>query len=305
MDYKTIMCDVLVVGAGGAGCRAAIEASQHNLDVIMLSKELLGKAHTAMAEGGYNVSLGNVDPDDNPETHFKDTIVGGNYLNNQKLAEILVRDASERVFDLEEYGAIFDRTPEGKIAQRPFGKQSWRRTAYASDRTGSEIMVTLTEAIRKTSVRVFDEVFATKILVEDGRVAGVAAIDLKYGDYLVFRAKSVVMATGGAGRIFSVTSNAQLDVGDGYGMAYEAGCELIDMEMIQFHPTGQCAPPSARGRLVTEAVRGEGGILLNSEGERFMKRYYPEVMELAGRDQVARSIMTEVLEGRGSPDGGV
>ncbi|NHI83549.1 MAG: FAD-binding protein [Candidatus Thorarchaeota archaeon] len=299
------MCDVLVVGAGGAGCRAAIEASKHNLDVIMLSKELLGKAHTSMAEGGYNVSLGNVDPDDNPETHFKDTIVGGNYLNNQKLAEILVRDASERIFDLEEYGALFDRTPEGKIAQRPFGKQTWRRTAYASDRTGSEIMVTLTEAIRKESVRVFDEVFATKILVEEGRVAGVASIDLKYGDYLIFRAKSVVMATGGAGRIFSVTSNAQLDVGDGYGMAYEAGCELIDMEMVQFHPTGMVKPESAKGRLVTEAVRGEGGILLNNESERFMHRYYPEVMELAGRDQVARSIMTEVLEGRGSPEGGV
>jgi len=305
LDYKTIMCDVLVVGAGGAGCRAAIEASKHNLDVIMLSKELLGKAHTAMAEGGYNVSLGNVDPDDNPETHFKDTIVGGNYLNNQKLAEILVRDAPQRIFDLEDMGAVFDRTPEGKIAQRVFGKQSWRRTAYASDRTGSEIMVSLTEGIRKTSVRVFDEVFATRLLITDGKVAGVCAVDLKYGDYLVFRAKSVVMATGGAGRIFSVTSNAQLDVGDGYGMAYEAGCEMIDMEMIQFHPTGMVKPESAKGRLVTEAVRGEGGILLNSEGERFMHRYYPEVMELAGRDQVARSIMTEVLEGRGSPDGGV
>ena len=305
MDYKTILCDVLVVGAGGAGCRAAIEASRHNLDVIMLSKELLGKAHTAMAEGGYNVSLGNVDPDDNPETHFQDTITGGNFLNNQKLAEILVRDASERVFDLEEFGAVFDRTPEGKIAQRTFGKQSWRRTAYASDRTGSEIMVTLTEAIRKTSVRVFDEVCATKILLEGDRVAGVTAIDLKYGDYLVFRAKAVVLATGGAGRVYKVTSNAQLDVGDGYGMAYAAGCELMDMEMVQFHPTGMVKPESAKGRLVTEAVRGEGGILLNSEGERFMHRYYPEVMELAGRDQVARSIMTEVLEGRGSPDGGV
>ncbi len=305
MDYKTIMCDVLVVGAGGAGCRAAIEASNHNLDVIMLSKELLGKAHTAMAEGGYNVSLGNVDPDDDPETHFKDTIVGGNYLNDQKLAEILVRDAPQRIFDLEDMGAVFDRTPEGKIAQRVFGKQSWRRTAYASDRTGSEIMVTLTEGIRKTAVRVFDEVFATRLLVKDGKISGVCAVDLKYGDYLVFRAKSVVMATGGAGRIFSVTSNAQLDVGDGYGMAYETGCEMIDMEMIQFHPTGMVKPESAKGRLVTEAVRGEGGILLNSKGERFMNRYYPEVMELAGRDQVARSIMTEVLEGRGTPDGGV
>jgi fumarate reductase (CoM/CoB) subunit A len=299
------MCDVLVVGAGGAGCRAAIESSNHNLDVIMLSKELLGKAHTAMAEGGYNVSLGNVDPDDDPETHFKDTIVGGNYLNDQKLAEILVRDAPQRIFDLEDMGAVFDRTPEGKIAQRVFGKQSWRRTAYASDRTGSEIMVTLTEGIRKTAVRVFDEVFATRLLVKDGKISGVCAVDLKYGDYLVFRAKSVVMATGGAGRIFSVTSNAQLDVGDGYGMAYEIGCEMIDMEMIQFHPTGMVKPESAKGRLVTEAVRGEGGILLNNKGERFMNRYYPEVMELAGRDQVARSIMTEVLEGRGTPDGGV
>lgn len=305
MDYKTIMCDVLVVGAGGAGCRAAIEAANHNLDVIMLSKELLGKAHTAMAEGGYNVSLGNVDPDDDPETHFKDTIVGGNYLNDQKLAEILVRDAPQRIFDLEDMGAVFDRTPEGKIAQRVFGKQSWRRTAYASDRTGSEIMVTLTEGIRKTAVRVFDEVFATRLLVKDGKISGVCAVDLKYGDYLVFRAKSVVMATGGAGRIFSVTSNAQLDVGDGYGMAYETGCEMMDMEMIQFHPTGMVKPESAKGRLVTEAVRGEGGILLNNEGERFMNRYYPEVMELAGRDQVARSIMTEVLEGRGTPEGGV
>jgi fumarate reductase (CoM/CoB) subunit A len=305
LEYKTIMCDVLVVGAGGAGCRAAIEAAKHNLDVIMLSKELLGKAHTAMAEGGYNVSLGNVDPDDNPETHFKDTIVGGNYLNNQNLAQVLVDQAAQRVFDLEDMGAVFDRTPEGKIAQRPFGKQTWRRTAYASDRTGSEIMVTLTEAIRKTSVRVFDEAFATKLLVTDGTISGVCAVDLKYGDYLVFRAKAVVMATGGAGRIFKVTSNAQLDVGDGYGMAYEAGCDMIDMEMVQFHPTGMVKPESAKGRLVTEAVRGEGGILLNNKGERFMNRYYPEVMELAGRDQVARSIMTEVLEGRGSPDGGV
>ncbi len=304
MDYKTIMCDILVVGAGGAGCRAAIEAANHNLDVIMLSKELLGKAHTSMAEGGLNVSLGNVDPDDNPETHFKDTITGGNYINNQKLAEILVEQAAQRIFDLEDMGAVFDRTPEGKIAQRTFGKQSWRRTAYASDRTGSEIMVTLVEAIRKTSVRVFDEVFATKLLVTDGKISGVCAVDLKYGDYLVFRAKSVVMATGGAGRIFSVTSNAQLDVGDGYVMAYEAGCDLIDMEMIQFHPTGMVKPESAKGRLVTEAVRGEGGILLNNKGERFMDKYYPEVMELAGRDQVARSIMTEFLEGRGSPDGG-
>ncbi len=305
MDYKTIVCDVLVVGAGGAGCRAAIEAAKNNLDVVMLSKELLGKAHTSMAEGGYNVAIGNVDPADNIDTHFKDTVVGGNYLNNQRLVEVLVRDAAERIYDLEEFGAVFDRTPEGKIAQRAFGKQTWRRTAYASDRTGSEIMVTLTEAIRKTSVRVFDEIFATRLLLADGRVAGVAAIDLKYGDYLIFRARSVVVATGGAGRIYKVTSNAQLDVGDGYAMAYEAGCEMVDMEHVQFHPTGQVKPESARGRLVTEAVRGEGGILLNNRGERFMLKYYPEVIELAGRDQVTRSIMTEIMQGRGTPDGGV
>lgn len=305
MDYKTIVCDVLVVGAGGAGCRAAMEASKQNLDVVMLSKEILGKAHTAMAEGGYNAALGNVDSADNPDTHFKDTIVGGNYLNNQKLVEILVRDAAERIYDLEEMGAVFDRTPEGKIAQRAFGKQTWRRTAYASDRTGSEIMVTLTEAIRKASVRVFDEIFATELLITDGKVAGVAAIDLKYGDYLVFRAKSVVMATGGAGRIYKITSNAQLDVGDGYAMAYQAGCEMVDMEHVQFHPTGQVKPESARGRLVTEAVRGEGGILLNARGERFMERYYPDVVELAGRDQVTRAILTEVQQGRGTADGAV
>ncbi|MFO7836112.1 MAG: FAD-binding protein [Candidatus Thorarchaeota archaeon] len=304
-DYKTILCDVLVVGAGGAGCRAAIEAEQNNADVIMLSKEMLGKAHTSMAEGGMNVAIGNVDPDDDSSVHFKDTVVGGNYINNQELVEILVDEAPDRIYDLEDMGAVFDRTPQGKIAQRPFGKQTYRRTAYASDRTGSEIMVTLTEAIRKRSVRVFDEMFATKILVKDGRAAGVTAIDLKYGDYIVFRAKSIVMATGGAGRVFKVTSNAALDVGDGYAMAYEAGCDMIDMEMVQFHPTGMVRPESAKGRLVTEAVRGEGGILLNNKGERFMDKYYPKVMELAGRDQVARSIMTEVREGRGSPDGGV
>ncbi len=305
MEYKTIVCDVLVVGAGGAGCRAAIEASKHNVDVILISKELLGKAHTAMAEGGYNVAIGNVDPADNPDVHFKDTIEGGNYLNNQELVEILVRDAPDRIYDLEEMGAVFDRTPEGKIAQRPFGKQTYRRTAYASDRTGSEIMVTLTEAIRKTSVRVFDEMFATKLLVNQGRVAGICAIDMKYGDFIVFRAKAVIMATGGAGRIYSITSNAQLDVGDGYAMAYEAGCELIDMEMVQFHPTGMVYPESAVGKLVTEAVRGEGGILLNKNGERFMHRYHPDVLELAGRDQVTRAIMKEVQEGRGGPHGGV
>ncbi len=305
MEYKTIVCDVLVVGAGGAGCRAAIEAAKYNLDVILLSKELLGKAHTAMAEGGYNVAIGNVDPADNPDVHFKDTIEGGNYLNNQELVEILVRDAPERIYDLEEMGAVFDRTPEGKIAQRPFGKQTYRRTAYASDRTGSEIMVTLTEAIRKTSVRVFDEMFATKLLVSQGRIAGICAIDMKYGDFIVFRAKAIIMATGGAGRIYSITSNAQLDVGDGYAMAYDVGCELVDMEMVQFHPTGMVYPESAVGKLVTEAVRGEGGILLNKNGERFMHRYHPDVLELAGRDQVTRAIMREVQEGRGGPHGGV
>lgn len=257
-----------------------------------------------MAEGGVNVALGNVDPQDNWEVHFKDTITGGGWINNQKLVEILVKEGAERIFDLEEYGAVFDRTSEGKIAQRPFGKQSYRRTCYASDRTGHEFMATLTEEVRRRDIDVMEEVFVTNLLLANGRVAGAFGIDYKTSDFLLFKSKATVLAAGGTGRIYKFTSNAAQDTGDGYAMAYRAGASLIDMEMFQFHPTGMLVPESARGILVTEAVRGEGGILMNKDNERFMKRYDPN-LELAARDVVARSIATEVLEGRGTPHGGV
>jgi len=305
LSYETIDTDVLVIGAGGAGSRAAIEASKNNVHVILLSKELLGKAHTCMAEGGYNAPLANVDPADKWEVHFKDTVLGGAWLNNQRLAEILVKEAGDRIFDLEEYGAVFDRTPEGKIMQRPFGKQTYRRTCYAADRTGHELMATLVEEVRRRDIDVLDEIFVTSLLTSEGKVAGAVAIDYKTGNFLVFRAKAIVLASGGAGRLYKITTNAAQDTGDGYASAYRVGANLIDMEMVQFHPTGMVYPESHRGQLVTEAVRGEGGLLFNINRERFMQRYEPKLMELAGRDLVARSIATEILEGRGTPQGGV
>jgi len=297
--------DVLVIGAGGAGCRAAIEAANYNLQVTLLSKELLGKAHTCMAEGGYNAALANVDTADNWEVHFKDTVVGGAWINDQRLVEILVKEATERILDLEEYGAVFDRTADGKIMQRPFGKQTYRRTCYAADRTGHELMATLVEEVRRRDINVLDEVFVTNLLMTQDKVAGATAIDYKTGDFLVFRAKAVVLACGGSGRIYKITTNAAQDTGDGYAMGYRAGSILVDMEMVQFHPTGMVYPESHRGQLVTEAVRGEGGILYNINRERFMQRYDPKLLELAGRDVVSRSIATEILEGRGTKHGGV
>jgi fumarate reductase (CoM/CoB) subunit A len=305
VSYETIDTDVLVVGAGGAGSRAAIETANRNVHVTLLSKELLGKAHTCMAEGGYNAALANVDAADNWQVHLKDTIVGGAWINNQKLSEILVKEAGDRIFDLEEYGAVWDRTPEGKIMQRPFGKQTYRRTCYAADRTGHEMMQTLVEEVRRRNLDVLDEIFVTDYLMAGGKIAGAFAIDQKRGDFLVFRAKSVILASGGAGRLFKITTNAAQDTGDGYASAYRAGAKLVDMEMVQFHPTGMVYPDSHKGQLVTEAVRGEGGFLLNINKERFMQRYEPQRMELAGRDVVARSIATEILEGRGTPQGGV
>ncbi len=257
-----------------------------------------------MAEGGVNAALGNVDPEDNWEIHFKDTVTGGAWINNQKLVEILAREGPERIFDLEEYGAVFDRTPEGKIAQRPFGKQSYRRTCYASDRTGHELMATLVEEVRRRDIDVKEEVFVKNLLMANNTVVGALAIEYKTGDFLVFKSKATVLAAGGTGRIYKITSNAAQDTGDGYAIGYRAGASLIDMEMFQFHPTGMLTPESVRGVLVTEAVRGEGGILTNKNNERFMKRYDPN-LELAARDVVARAIATEILEGRGTPRGGV
>lgn len=305
MSYETIDTDVLVVGAGGAGSRAAIEAANRNVHVILLSKELLGKAHTCMAEGGYNAALANVDAADTWQVHQKDTIVGGAWINNQKLVEVLVKEAGDRIFDLEEYGAVWDRTPEGKIMQRPFGKQTYRRTCYAADRTGHEMMQTLVEEVRRRNLDILDEVFVTDYLMSGGRVAGAVAVDYKTGDFLVFKAKAIVVASGGAGRLFKITTNAAQDTGDGFGAAYRIGAKLVDMEMVQFHPTGMVYPDSHKGQLVTEAVRGEGGLLTNIKKERFMQRYDAKLMELAGRDVVARSIATEIIEGRGTPQGGV
>jgi len=305
LSYETVDTDVLVIGAGGAGSRAAIEAANQNVQVTLLSKELLGKAHTCMAEGGYNAALANVDTADNWQVHFKDTVAGGAWINNQKLVEILVKEAGDRIFDLEEYGALWDRTPEGKIMQRPFGKQTYRRTCYAADRTGHEMMQTLVEEVRRRNLDVLDEIFVTNYLMSGGRVAGAFAIDYKSGDFMVFRAKAVVLASGGAGRLFKITTNAAQDTGDGYASAYRIGAKLADMEMVQFHPTGMVYPESHKGQLVTEAVRGEGGLLFNIHKERLMQRYEPKLMELAGRDVVARSIATEILEGRGTPQGGV
>ena len=304
-NYELINTDVLVIGAGGAGCRAAIEASNHNISVTLLSKELFGKAHTIMAEGGYNAALGNVDPADTPDIHFKDTVEGGAYLNNQRLVEILVKDAVDRILDLENFGGLFDRTAEGKIAQRLFGKQSYRRTCYASDRTGHEMMVTLAEEVRRRDIAIMDEVFVSRLLTNSGAVIGAAGVKLKDGAFVVFKAKSAVLATGGAGRIYSITTNALQDTGDGYALGYDCGAHLIDMEQYQFHPTGVVYPESAQGTLVTEAVRGEGGILYNAVGNRFMKDYNPKLMEVAGRDEVARSIANEILEGRGTKHRGV
>lgn len=305
MTYETIDTDVLVIGAGGAGARAAIEAANHNVMVTLLSKELLGKAHTCMAEGGVNAAFANVDPSDNWEVHFKDTIEGGAWINNQKLVEILTKEACDRIMDLEEYGAIFDRTSEGKIMQRPFGKQTYRRTCYAADRTGHEMMVTLTEEIRRRDIDVMEEVFVTSLLVKDNQVQGAIGVSFKTGSLLVFKAKATVLASGGGGRVYKITSNAAQDTGDGYALAYHAGCRLLDMEMVQFHPTGMVFPESHRGCLVTEGVRGEGGLLKNIKGERFMQRYDAKRMELAGRDVVARANATEILEGRGTEHGGV
>ncbi len=300
MTFEVIDTDVLVVGAGGAGCRAAIAASDSNQEVTIITKDILGKAHTVMAEGGINAALANLDPDDLCEIHARDTCSAGAYLNDQNLVEILANEAPQRVYDLENFGAIFSRTPDGLIMQRPFGHQTYRRTCYAGDRTGHEVLATLTEELRRRQIDIIDEVFATSLIRNKNRVAGVSVIDIRTGKFQVFRAPAIIMAAGGAGRIYDVTTNAQADVGSGYAMAYKVGVELIDMEQFQFHPTGAAIPPAARGRLVTEGVRGEGGILLNKDGERFMKRYNPRLVELSGRDEVARSIATEIREGRGT-----
>ncbi len=296
--------DVLVIGAGGAGLRAAIEAAENGLKTAVLGKSLLGKAHTVMAEGGVAAALGNVDPQDGWETHFYDTCRSAHFINDYRMAEIHAKEAPDRVLELEYWGAVFDRTPEGKIMQRPFGAHSFRRLAHVGDRTGKEIIRTLEQKIMTLNVDVYQEITATKLFKDQERIAGCIAYYREDGRFAVFTAKAVVIATGGWGKAYKVTSNSWESTGDGAALAFRAGAELADMEMVQFHPTGMTWPPGARGILVTEGVRGEGGFLCNSEGERFMEKYDPVRKDLSSRDVVARGIYKEVKAGRGTPHGG-
>ena len=297
--------DVLVLGAGGAGMRAAIAAAEQGCEVGVVCKSLLGKAHTVMAEGGIAAALGNVDGADSWEVHFGDTLRGGAMLNNWRMVELYAHEVIDRVVELEEWGGIFDRTKEGRISQRAFGAHSWRRLAHIGDRTGLELIRTCQDRLVHTEgVTVRMETTMTRLLKDGDRIAGAFGYDRATGEFVVIRAKAVILATGGWGRMFLITSNSWEGTGDGAAMAYEAGAELKDMEFVQFHPTGMVWPPGARGILVTEAVRGEGGILRNRSGERFMARYDPIKKDLSSRDVVARSIFKEVQAGRGSPHGG-
>ncbi|MFP6877893.1 MAG: fumarate reductase/succinate dehydrogenase flavoprotein subunit [Roseibacillus sp.] len=322
--------DVLVIGAGGAGLRAAIEASVSGVSVGLVCKSMLGKAHTVMAEGGIAASLGNVDDRDNWKVHFADTMRGGQYLNNWRMAQIHAQEAPDRVRELEEWGAVFDRTKDGRILQRNFGGHKYPRLAHVGDRTGLEMIRTLQDHGIHQGIEVYMEVTVVELMKDGDRVVGALAYDRERGRFRIFRAKAVVLATGGVGRAFKITSNSWEGTGDGHALAYHAGADLIDMEFIQFHPTGMVWPPSVRGILVTEGVRGEGGILTNSEGNRFMFDDIPENYkdqtadspeegwryvlgdkaarrppELLTRDHVARCIVREIKEGRGSPHGGV
>ncbi len=297
--------DVLVLGAGGAGMRAAIAAAEQGCAVGVVCKSLLGKAHTVMAEGGIAAALGNMDTEDTWEVHFGDTMRGGAMLNNWRMVELYAHEVIDRVIELEQWGGVFDRTQKGAISQRAFGAHSWRRLAHIGDRTGLELIRTCQDRLVHTEgVTVHMETTLTRLLKDGDRVAGATGYQRATGEPVVIRAKAVVLATGGWGRMFRITSNSWEGTGDGAAMAYEAGAELKDMEFVQFHPTGMVWPPGARGILVTEAVRGEGGILRNSAGERFMARYDPVKKDLSSRDVVARSIFKEVQAGRGSPHGG-
>ena len=329
-DFETKKYDVVVVGAGGAGLRAAIAAADYGSKVALVTKSLLGKAHTVMAEGGVAAALGNVDKRDSWKVHFRDTIRGSKNLANWEMAKIHAEKSPERVRELERWGAVFDRTEEGKISQRNFGGHRYPRLAHVGDRTGLEIIRTLQDyAVHKENIDVFMEFTVTTLLKSENTVSGVLAYNRSSGNLKVFEAGAVILATGGIGKAYRVTSNSWEYTGDGHALSYLAGADLIDMEFVQFHPTGMVWPPSVKGTLVTEGVRGEGGILVNSEGERFMFDYIPEVFaaetakteeeadawlrgeegamrppELLTRDVVARAIMTEVKEGRGSPHGG-
>lgn len=335
--------DVVVIGAGGAGLRAAVEAREAGLRVAIICKSLFGKAHTVMAEGGVSASMGNVNSDDNWMVHFRDTMRGGKFMNHWRMAELHAKESPDRVWELETWGALFDRTAEGKISQRNFGGHQYPRLAHVGDRTGLELIRTLQQRIvalqqkdardhgdAESFIKVFAELTITEILKENGTVAGAYGYWRETGNEVLFEAPAVVLATGGIGKSFKVTSNSWEGTGDGHALALKAGGRLKDMEFVQFHPTGMVWPPSVRGLLVTESVRGDGGVLTNSEGKRFMFNYIPSVFkemyadneaegdrwyndqannrrppELLPRDEVARAINSEVKAGRGSPHGGV
>ena len=322
--------DVLVIGAGGAGLRAAIEASAAGLKVGVICKSLLGKAHTVMAEGGMAAAMGNVDDRDNWEVHFADTMRGGQYLNNPIMVEHHAKESPARVLELESWGAVFDRTKEGKILQRNFGGHRYPRLAHVGDRTGLELIRTLQDHGIHKGMEVFMEMTVVSLLTTGGKISGVLGYDRERGRMRIWKAKAVILATGGIGKSFRITSNSWEGTGDGHALAYQAGAELMDMEFVQFHPTGMVWPPSVRGILVTEGVRGEGGVLRNSEGKRFMFDDIPDMYksqvatdeeegwryvcgdknanrppELLTRDHIARCINREIKAGRGSPHGGV
>src|SRR5438270_7276270 len=335
--------DVVVVGAGGAGLRAAIEARELGKRTAVICKSLFGKAHTVMAEGGIAASMGNVNSRDSWQVHFRDTMRGGKFLNNWRMAELHAKEAPQRVWELETYGALFDRTKDGKISQRNFGGHEYPRLAHVGDRTGLELIRTLQQKIVSlqqedfaatgsydSRIRVFAETTITELFVEGGRIAGCFGYYRDSGEFLLFETSALVLATGGVGKSYKVTSNSWEYTGDGHALAMRAGATLINMEFLQFHPTGMVWPPSVKGILVTESVRGDGGVLRNSEGERFMFNYVPDVFreqyaeteeegdrwytdadnnrrppELLPRDEVARAINSEVKAGRGSPHGGV
>ena len=302
--YETHEHDVLIIGAGGAGLRASIEALAQGASVGVVCKSLLGKAHTVMAEGGIAAAMSNVDRADDWRTHFRDTMRGGKFLNNWRMAQIHAQESPERVRELEQWGALFDRTADGDILQRAFGGHSFKRLCHVGDRTGLEMIRTLQDRGVHQGIDVYMECAITRLLKDGDRVAGAFGYWRENGRFVVFKAKSVVIATGGIGKAWRITSNSWEYTGDGMALAYDAGAELMDMEFVQFHPTGMVWPPGVQGILVTEAVRGEGGVLRNNEGERFMERYDPERLDLSTRDVVARAIYTEAKEGRGTEHGG-
>src|ERR1700730_15939638 len=342
-DIERLGYDVVVIGAGGSGLRAAIEARLAGKRTAVISKSLFGKAHTVMAEGGCAASMGNANPNDNWQVHFRDTMRGGKFLNNWRMAELHAQEAPDRVWELEAWGALFDRTKDGKISQRNFGGHEYPRLAHVGDRTGLEIIRTLQAKAAamqqqgaaefgdpEAMITVFAETTITELVCGDGRIAGAFGYFRDTGRFVLFEAPAVVLATGGIGKTYKVTSNSWEYTGDGRALALRAGAKLLNMEFVQLHPTGMVWPPSVRGLLVTESVRGDGGVLTNSEGKRFMFDYVPDVFrpqyaeteeeadrwyadpdnnrrppELLPRDEVARSINSEVKAGRGSPHGGV